>query len=82
MTSVPPFTPLDIPSIDPRTSEDCLFLDLLVSQSVFNSSKSASGVPVFVWIHSGGYVMGYKDQFGDGLGLLTRSQEDGSRGAI
>ena len=26
--------------------------------------------------------MGYKDRFGDGVGLLTRSQQDGSEGII
>ena len=79
-TGVPPFTPGDIPPVDPRTSEDCLYLDLLVPTGVYE--KKTGGAPVVVWIHSGGFVMGYKDQYGDGAGLVTRSQQDGSQGVI
>ena len=79
-TGVPPFTAADIPPVDPRTSEDCLFLNVLVPTAVYENKHAAA--PVVVFIHQGGYVMGYKDQFGDGVGLVTRSQQDGSEGIV
>ena len=79
-TGVPPFSASDIPPVDPRTTEDCLFLDVVVPTAVYENKTG--GAPVVVWIHSGGYVMGYKDQFGHGVGLVTRSQQDGSQGII
>jgi len=38
---------------DPRSSEDCLMLDVLVSRAVFQNKRSgrAGGAPVLVWIH-------------------------------
>ena len=81
-TSGSSFTRSDIPPVDPRTSEDCLFLDLIVPSSVFGNRKNGSGAPVLVWIHSGGYVMGYKDQFGNGLGLVSRSRHGRRDGII
>lgn len=79
-TEVPPFTTADIPPVDPRTSEDCLFLDVIVPTAVYENQTG--GAPVVVWVHSGGYVMGYKDQYGHGVGLVTRSQQEGSQGVI
>ena len=79
-TGVPPFTAADIPPVDPRTSEDCLFLDIIVPTAVYENNTGSA--PVVVWIHSGGYVFGYKDQYGRGVGLVTRSQLDGSEGVI
>ena len=39
------------PTPDPRTSEDCLFLDVFVPKAVFNKGGPASkgGAPVLVW---------------------------------
>ena len=39
------------PMIDPRTSEDCLVLDVIVPKSVFDSRNDKKGVPVLVWIY-------------------------------
>lgn len=37
---------------DPRESEDCLFLDVIVPQRVFeNAGSGHRGAPVLVWIH-------------------------------
>ena len=33
---------------DPRTTEDCLFLDVIVPESVFKSSNASA--PVLVWV--------------------------------
>jgi hypothetical protein len=48
-TSVSP-----VNSADPRISEDCLVLDVIVPQSVFESTENGSqhkGIPVLVWIY-------------------------------
>jgi carboxylesterase type B len=50
------FTVSGIPAPDPRTSEDCLFLDVVVPESIF--TKKSSLALVLVWIYSGGYVTG------------------------
>ncbi|EPS33120.1 hypothetical protein PDE_08082 [Penicillium oxalicum 114-2] len=72
--------------IDPRVTEDCLFLDVVVPQKIFdrarsytNSTKNKSFIPknklapVLVWIYGGGYVGGDKSGQ-DPTGLITRSQ--------
>ncbi|KAJ5707627.1 hypothetical protein N7488_007428 [Penicillium malachiteum] len=64
---------------DPRTTEDCLFLDVLVPEMVFNRSRSSGRIsprkslaPVLVWIDGGGFVQGDKTQL-DPSGLVNRS---------
>ncbi|KAF8847664.1 carboxylesterase family protein-like protein [Acephala macrosclerotiorum] len=47
---------------DGRTSEDCLFLDVIVPQTVLESNSSSA--PVMVWIHGGGYAQGSKSDYG------------------
>ncbi|EKG13647.1 Carboxylesterase type B [Macrophomina phaseolina MS6] len=64
---------------DPRTNEDCLFLDLVVPKAVFDGKL---GAPVLVWIHGGGFVSGHKSEQGNGAGLVTRSMEQGNAGII
>ncbi|KAH8825866.1 acetylcholinesterase precursor [Flagelloscypha sp. PMI_526] len=49
------------PEQDPRTSEDCLFLDVFAPKKSFDRKGS---VPVLVWIHGGGYTGGSKDAWG------------------
>ena len=48
-----------LPSLDPRTTEDCLFLDVVVPQKILKSALSStnltSGAPVLVWIY-GSYI--------------------------
>lgn len=76
------------PSIDPRETEDCLFLDVVVPEQVFaqirNSTSASKGAPVLVWIYGGGYTAGEKT--GGGLynpaGLIKASQVDGSDGVV
>ncbi|KAH8834373.1 carboxylesterase family protein-like protein [Flagelloscypha sp. PMI_526] len=48
------------PEIDPRTSEDCLVLDVFSPKHLFDQHGHA---PVLVWIHGGGWVSGSKDAF-------------------
>lgn len=42
-------------SPDPRTTVDCLSLDVIAPESIFNQNTSA---PVLVWIFGGEYVNG------------------------
>lgn len=79
--AVSPFTADDIPPVDPRTSEDCLFLDVLVPQGIWET-RQTSRAPVLVWIPGGVFVVGWKDASGQGHGLVTRSQQSGSQGVI
>lgn len=76
----PPSSP---PPVDPRTTEDCLFLDVVVPEEVFNNAKnsSTSGAPVVVWSYGGGFISGDKSAQ-DPAGLLASSQKQGSNGAI
>ena len=79
--AVTPFTPADIVPVDPRTSEDCLFLDVLLPKKVWEKRHS-SHVPVIVWINGGGFNIGWKDNSGKGYGLVARSQQFGTQGVI
>lgn len=42
-----------VPPQDPTATEDCLFLDVFVPQSIFAKAGSGSGAPVLVWIYGG-----------------------------
>lgn len=57
----------------PNESEDCLFLDVFVSNTTFNTGAA----PVVVWIHGGGYIRRDKTEGGSPIGLLERSAEQG-----
>ncbi|KAH8696178.1 Alpha/Beta hydrolase protein [Talaromyces proteolyticus] len=71
--------------VDPRTDEDCLFLDILVPKQVYDSArmqKKYRGAPVLVWIYGGGYAFGDKTTQTGAPGLIERSRQDGSEGVI
>ena len=70
-----------IPKPDPRTTEDCLFLDVVVPQQLFKK-KPKKGAPVLVWIYGGGYTAGSKTDSYNPAGLLTRSQVGEDDGVI
>jgi hypothetical protein len=61
------------PPLDPRTTEDCLFLDVLVPKKIFDHAGKGSGAPVLVWIYGGGYTGGSKSGSGNPAGLLAAS---------
>lgn len=67
--------------MDPRTSEDCLFLDVLLPRRIWDTRHKIRA-PVLVWIHGGGFALGSKDFSGRGYGLVTRSQRFGTQGVI
>ena len=79
---------MTVPPQDPRTSEDCLFLDVVVPQAIFekanssNAVNSTSGAPVLVWIYGGGYTEGDKNADGNPAGLIKESQVSGSDGIV
>lgn len=66
------------PPQDPRTSEDCLFLDVIVPQKVFRHVGDAknAAAPVLVWLYGGGFVDGEKTGYGEfnPAGLLKASR--------
>jgi hypothetical protein len=71
--------------VDPRTDEDCLFLDVLVPKEIYQSrgrSQRHRGAPVLVWIYGGGYAFGDKTTQTGSPGLIARSKQDGSEGLI
>ncbi|KAN0096299.1 alpha/beta-hydrolase [Hyaloscypha variabilis] len=55
------------------TSEDCLLLDVLVPKAIFDNAGTGAGAPVLVWIHGGGYTLGWKTEYGTGGGLIRAS---------
>ncbi|KAF5525024.1 Carboxylesterase patB [Colletotrichum aenigma] len=61
-----------------HTTEDCLFLDVVVPKKVFESATNAFR------IHGGAYAIGNKiyDNSADPTGLIRASQADGSPGII
>ncbi|KAF2399744.1 alpha/beta-hydrolase [Trichodelitschia bisporula] len=61
---------------DPRTTEDCLFLDVVVPRRVFEHQKG-NGAPVIVWIYGGGFVAGDKSgtNGGNPAGLIHRGND-------
>ena len=71
-----------LPPVDPRTTEDCLFLDVVVPKTIYDSAGSDQGAPVMVWIYGGGYTFGSKSSSGNPAGLIARSESDTSTGVI
>ncbi|EED14541.1 carboxylesterase, putative [Talaromyces stipitatus ATCC 10500] len=81
--AVVPVTKENLPPVDPRTSEDCLFLDVLLPQRVWmERARTTKRAPVLVWIHGGGYTLGWKDASGRGNGLVARSEWHNQQGVI
>ncbi len=71
-----------LPPVDPRTTEDCLFLDVVVPKTIFNNAGQGSGAPVLVWIYGGGYTAGSKAGSGNPAGLIKRSTNKMATGVI
>ncbi|KUL86015.1 hypothetical protein ZTR_06467 [Talaromyces verruculosus] len=62
-------------SFDPRTSEDCLLLDVLLTERVWKERANPTRrAPVLVWIHGGGFTIGWKDASGRGNRLVARKR--------
>ncbi|KAI9822473.1 MAG: hypothetical protein M1827_000192 [Pycnora praestabilis] len=74
----------DLP-VDPRTTEDCLFLDVIVPQQIFakaGNNTNGTGAAVLVWIYGGGYTAGDKSGSGNPAGLIQRSENATLPGVI
>ncbi|TVY37789.1 Carboxylesterase, partial [Lachnellula occidentalis] len=72
----------ELPAAAYGTSEDCLVLDILSPKRIFESRGKGPGAPVLVWIHGGGYVLGWKTLYGSGAGLVRASESHGKEGVI
>lgn len=74
------------PAQDPRTTEDCLFLDVIVPKKAFDSSirqtNATGGSPVLVWIYGGGFSYGDKTSYGNPAGLIKASNLTGPNGVV
>lgn len=74
-----------LPLQDPRTTEDCLFLDVVVPETIFkgasNTTNDTSGAPVLVWIYGGGYTSGEKSAY-SAAGLIHAAQVNNTDGII
>ncbi|KAK4935534.1 hypothetical protein LTR10_023445 [Elasticomyces elasticus] len=71
------------PPADPTATEDCLFLDVMVPQAIFETAGQGQGAPVMVWIHGGGYTLGSKTLYSpSAAGLIKASQSQGGNGII
>ena len=74
------------PTQDPRTTEDCLFLDVIVPKKIFDSTNrqtnATRGSPVLVWIYGGGFSNGDKTSYGNPAGLIKASNLTDSDGVI
>ncbi|KAK5125192.1 hypothetical protein LTR85_000868 [Meristemomyces frigidus] len=71
-----------LPAQDPATNEDCLFLDVVVPEAIFDNAGKGYGAPVLVWIYGGGYTAGSKNGSGSPVGLLARSESNNAEGVI
>lgn len=78
-----------VPPQDPRVSEDCLLLDVMVPQQVFENSttptipkNSSAGLPVLVWIHGGGFGSNSKEEVGNPAGLIKAAFEADGEGVV
>lgn len=75
-----------LPSQDPATTEDCLFLDVHVPKAVFDgaqsSNSSITGAAVIVWIYGGGFFAGSKSFWGDPAGLVDAGTKAGDQGFV
>lgn len=78
----PPSTSSNVVATDPRETEDCLFLDVVVPEHIFKKRSRRDGAPVLVWIHGGGYTLGEKAGDGSPAGLIARSEDGPGHGVI
>ena len=78
-----------VPPQDPRVSEDCLLLDVMVPRRIFDNGtapsaprNSSAGLPVLVWIHGGGFGSNSKEGVGNPAGLIKAALEAEGEGVV
>ena len=73
-----------IPPPDPREQEDCLFLDVIVPENIWDRRDDGTypGAPVMVWFYGGGFT--FTDASGNPAGIIAESKQSsaGSDGVI
>ena len=74
---------------DPRVSEDCLLLDVMVPRRIFDdrtnpsvTNNASAGLPVLVWIHGGGFGSNSKEAVGNPAGLINAALEADGEGVV
>ncbi|PKY01112.1 carboxylesterase family protein [Aspergillus campestris IBT 28561] len=80
---------MKLPGLDPRITEDCLFLDVVVPKKVFDRTQNKNATskrgltlaPVLVWLYGGGYSNGDKSGVSP-AGLIGRDQQSGRDGFV
>jgi carboxylesterase type B len=70
----PGFSVTQLPQ-DGRTTEDCLFVDVVVPEKVLQSAADEPKAPVLVWIHGGGYAEGSKSDYGIPAEIEAKSND-------
>ena len=81
-TSVPPFGPSNLTGFDPRQTEDCLFLDVLVPKQIFDAKNHSKNAAVLFSISASANTGASKTWYGSGAGLISRSVRNGGPGVI
>ena len=72
-----------LPPPDPRETEDCLFLDVLVPKAVFDNRGNRKRLaPVMVWVYGGGFTFSYKGNDGDPSTIIKASQQSGDSDGV
>ncbi|KAL8761586.1 MAG: hypothetical protein Q9184_002294 [Pyrenodesmia sp. 2 TL-2023] len=75
------FPRAEVPPAGPTETEDCLFLDVLVPEPIFNRRNAGKRAPVLVWIYGGGFAGGYKTQYPPTT-LLKQSYSGSADGVV
>ncbi|KAI9710447.1 MAG: hypothetical protein M1812_007415 [Candelaria pacifica] len=73
LANPPLLDPTKLPAMGPTETEDCLFLDVVVPQGIFENRTESGLAPVLVWIYGGGYAFGNKKANANPYGLIDRS---------
>lgn len=68
--------------VDPRETEDCLFLDVVTPVATFNQSSAGKSLaPVIFWLPGGGYTAGDKT-WENPTGLINASYASSPEGLV
>ncbi|KAL8756088.1 MAG: hypothetical protein Q9199_003187 [Rusavskia elegans] len=74
------YGPIQYPPKD--ASEDCLTLDVMVPKTVWDSRNENVVYKFIVWVHGGGFVYGWKDQYGSPEGLFDAATSEDEQNVI
>ncbi|KAL8830863.1 MAG: hypothetical protein Q9170_005546 [Blastenia crenularia] len=81
-----PITPAEYGPIQyppKNVSEDCLTLDVMVPKTVWDKRNDRGfKASIVVWVHGGGFVFGWKDQYGSPEGLFDAATNETEQNII